>query len=423
MRVFDNVYLAHSCRPRACRPHKATPRPLIMSEAKVPTGSGSPMSACSQCGETIPRVATRRTRHAIPCGHVLCGACVSRAADEEKKLGASSCRARSCGQVFAPVSEFAVAWCTQRAERVASQLAVLMADQGNAGDHDSDSRETETSAADPWTLCIHHNEGLVGAASRTGRPLCPSCIYSVPPGVRTVEELSNAPANCVARGETGSILKSAKAALGGVKTSMQEYRETVEQWVSQETARVKVWEEREVDRIRAAAKDCCNMIAEAGARRLEAGVSTLAQRCSLQATFEEIDHELCDLPANETARASKRLLLVYERDRLAEQISSVRIRVPTASAVASSLALPELSRYFHDEEQVAPARATDAPQSSAAASAAEATSTLTPAMTLAEATRFLTQLRDRRSAAQWCDEQLPATPNTVCRIIRVPFSS
>lgn len=103
-----------------------------MSEAKSRDRSSFSFSVCSQCRQRISSADTLESRHAVPCGHVLCPSCIGRI-EAEQKAGKAVCRSAGCGADLDPVGTFPTATCTQREYRVTGKLAVF-GDQGNVGD-------------------------------------------------------------------------------------------------------------------------------------------------------------------------------------------------------------------------------------------------------------------------------------------------
>lgn len=325
------------------------------------------VSACTQCGKSIRREATPQSRHAVPCAHVICGDCVG-SMGAESKHGEVVCRQPHCGKKLAKVSEFPVAWCTQRADRIAATLADLMADQGDVGSDDG------------------------GAGRSIGSPAESSSAERKEPSHRAPGDSLATPQVLQERFKAVALsVAECTKYLGAIEFGPAEYEARLDAWVSRETARVRAWETEEDKHIHALADELCDLIGEVRVARAKTASSVFAQRLALQASFDEIEGELAELPHDEAARHSRLGELVAAQEQLAEAAAR-KMALPSARAIARWAALPSL-----DVELML--RGTDGPACGTGGSASGADDK--PAIeTIAAAVRgILTSCRDLRAVA------------------------
>ena len=357
-----------------------------MSEATPPSKSRpAGVSTCTQCEQTIPHLHALRSRHAIPCGQVVCGPCVD-ALSAKQEAGTVKCR--SCDENLAPAREFPVAWCTRRPERLAQALAERLRDQGDAygsgeaGASDSSSNDAKTAEADAsWGVCAVHGKAIVAGEAETLRPLCDVCIFaSAKPLAAAIEELRSyfetghaevARARATVLDVTISDVDVAIAAEGkqdsldgdGNKCLALD-SDRVLAWAERETARVRAWESIETSRVRSVAEQSVGLIAEVSARRITTCARLRAQRAVLRASLDELEAEIASELAGEgrpataaaaaagsssspnAERAGKLLLMGSERRRLVAMLNNGTIDVPNAAAVRRWARLPALIGEF-----------------------------------------------------------------------------
>ena len=374
-----------------------------MSEANGSSQDIFTIGVCSQCLQPFPQSAARDKRdacHALPCGHVFCQECVSKA-EAEQKSGKPRCRRAGCERELAPVSEFAISWIAQRAVRINASHEGVFGDQGNVGDRrvepptctdcDPDpstgkphvaTHRCETcgngaylcsdvatahpkvkpwkghvvvalaqlapfEGANPaWSLCAEHKLLFRVADASTQRPLCVDCL-SAARGNLTVQPFDDAIAALDAANDANSDkLVLQKCKLAEPTFTAEEFRAKVAKWEVEETARIKAGEEREVKHVQAVASETVQLVQDVCARRLEVGASLLTQRTGLRASLEEFDQALADLPSDPAARLSKKRAVYAERKRLCELLAGSMIAVPSAQEVLKWAELPALPAAF-----------------------------------------------------------------------------
>ena len=268
-------------------------------------------NVCSQCLEPFTCSASRDVRHAIPCGHVFCKACLD-AVETEQRFGKSICRRAGCGRELDSAAEFPISWIPQRAERINAAHNEIFGDQGNVGERPPPACSMcgpDTATGEPhlathrcktcgygvyfcahaaslhpkleasighvvsalparsvssegkagendarWSLCPEHNLRFDAAEASTHRPMCAECLTEVE-GKVAVQTLAEALAG----------LHSAEAAAALAELTKQrnrfaeptftpdELRDSVMRWGAEETARIRAWEEREVKHVQAVA--------------------------------------------------------------------------------------------------------------------------------------------------------------------------
>ena len=325
-----------------------------MSEAAPAIDVLFSINACSHCHAHIPKSASHESRHAIPCGHVLCGACTAQVVAEQKARERPVCSSPGCGATLGPAQEFVTAWCTQRAERIRSDHSQLFADQGNVGDSGAAADDDEEAKEEPSpnTLCSRHREPITARDTASKKPLCAKCILTAGSAIK-VTPLPEAIAELVSRQAAASAAASRElfALFDKFTFTAATFRDGVAKWGEQETGRISSWEKQEIDHIHKVAADITSLVRAACARRLAVGSSILAQRYGLRATLEEIEHELCNLPSNEAGRLSRMQLLSAERERLTDLLSARALTIPSVRAFSSWAKLPNLAAQFGSDEK------------------------------------------------------------------------
>ena len=347
-RLFPLVFLRHG--------------PARMSEASPAATLTLDIYACSQCRTAIPRSATRQSRHAVPCGHLICSACVG-TINSESKNGGLACKSPGCGQEFVSTDLFATGWCTQRSGRLSFELESLMADQGNAGDDGEGLKEGRGLASSPpqaasepvWTKCRKHAADVewVRLGADGDALLCAECLGTTSPEADKVERLASVDESTLAASfaSVDAEAMQAKASLRDFDAAaMKALADELSQWVALETRRVRAWEERVVNEARSTAAQCLTLLQETYARRQAVLASVYAQRVALCVTLEEIEHEAAKLPSVQTERVGKLALLALERKRLVSLLSRDAFAIPSASDIAGWSSLPALVGEFGDEK-------------------------------------------------------------------------
>lgn len=373
-----------------------------MSQAK-PAQQGPPVfSFCVQCTKEIPYKSSRLARHAVPCGHVICGGCFDRLGSEERKekLGSQQCSSTGCGQRFESLATWPIAMCTQRFGRIVNSRAAGNP-QGNVGDipvPDCDECEADEAtgkphkasfrcdtcnkaycktvadfhrkmkstsshaltpikgapaaagsgpAGDPavlkWSLCNEHKEDIRFAEVGTMRLLCPSCLSGSKRHI-TVMSLDEA-AQALQTSSAGLAPEATrwKQELKNLGVSLEEYRDKVDKWTSEEVSRIRLWEKRELQAVRMIADECASMVADVRTQRIDIGSSILPQRLGLSASLEEIEIELKALPAAQAERVAKLIELTEEQKQIVDMLASNKFRLIPTEAFLEWSKLPSLA--------------------------------------------------------------------------------
>ena len=284
-----------------------------MSDAKVAIQDVFSINVCSQCRKAFEKPGLRGARHAVPCGHVFCTDCLGRA-EAEQKLGTPVCRTRGCSKRLALVAEFPVAWCVRRTERINTEVATMLGDQGDFGDVPEVLASAE--ASPPPSGCAEHK--LDGASAA----LDSSCSA-------TSIEVSRQIARLAAPFFTPEELCARLA-----------------RWSAEETARIRAWEKREVQHVQAVAEECVTHVQQACAQRMEVGASVFTQRTSLRVSLEELEQALSVPAADAGSQSGKKQTARMERKRLCELLASNKLAVPPVGAVLRWARLPDLSDQF-----------------------------------------------------------------------------
>ena len=362
-------------------------------------------AVCVQCKKNVNDDRCRLARHAVPCGHVVCGDCFTTVV--VGNLSTGICNSPGCEQDFESLDEWPMAMCTLRLSRISDNEAAVFGDQGNVGDRppakceDAECGGSNSDADDvhipthrcgackktlcaeatarhkrrkasrthtlmpvesgppassdaksgkgtrPWTLCEEHNEKFIVAEVRTGRLLCLSCV-TTPRAPRTVEALESAlsAAQAEAASHPGEEAAKQHARLLELKLDPAEYIAGVTKWANDETARIRELEDREIQTLRATADKLAGLVRETCARRLEVGLSVLTQRLGLAASLDEADQGLRHLPADETQRVAKTIELTAQRKHLLSLLSRDKFNFPSADVCSDWAKLPSVTSHL-----------------------------------------------------------------------------
>ena len=388
-----------------------------MSSANAGAQRVSLINKCVQCSMTIVPELSRRACHAIPCGHVVCSECCERLLFEEKS-GEASCNSPGCQRIFESLFEWPVAMCIQRGDRIRANGAGVFGDQGNVGGdrlaedatcgecgpdedtgkpHPATHRCTEcnlsfcsvfaeshrrgkttrghtlTHLTPPpkppqHSMCAEHNERVVMAEVGTHKLVCLSCVSKAGRS-RNVESLEAALKSAQADLDSQTIQAAQQEArLLELKINPDEYRAGVDKWAGEETARIRLWEEREVKAVHAAAGKSVALVEEVRVHRLEVGMGILAQRLGLAASLHEADAELKGLSAdNVEERLAKTLEVTAELKALLALLAQGTLDVASSEVYAQWARLPSLELDLDGKRGFSP------PHSSTALSNVEGT--------------------------------------------------
>ena len=336
-----------------------------MSAALV-TGAQAPsISLCTQCCCTIPRSDTGRSRHAAPCSHVICGKCVERISSEQKSRQVR-CAAAACGCVFTSTSDWPVALCTGRPQRILNERERRLGDQGNAGD---DPLAVVTNAAangaradekNGQMQCEKHlGERVEFVEISSGEMRCRLCIAPTeattePPTVRT---LADALAAAEAAGQVTA--ERARALAEQIRRDclpLDAAQEKVKEWYAEQVISIREWEATEIARIRTVANDSCKLVSEFQEQRLSQLPYVLLRRASACATLKEYRHELRNLSTDPAARLKRHNDLLADLNQLISMLEGGALRAPAASEVTAWCSPPTLAPLFGRTEEEREAR-------------------------------------------------------------------
>lgn len=322
---------------------------MQMSDAPV-TSTAISMYDCTWCGKQPDPSSLPAFCHVTPCGHVVCSTCIGGIGDPASSRK-DVCRLAGCGAELAPSDSFVPAWCTRRPARLAVQLVHVFADQGDAG-------EDDPKAAGPgsrpyWSMCPTHGKQLerVGSADKGAPLFCADCPASpdARPLVEGVDSLIATYADAAAGESKSGESKGTdtQSALFYLKTLDKLQAEPLmalvarlSDWATTQTARIQLWEDREVKSVHAAAAEAVAVVAAVRASRTASAESALRQWVSLRLSLEEVATELADEPADRVERASKLVRLQRDRAALLRAMNSGQLRVAGMVSVAASLKLP-----------------------------------------------------------------------------------
>ena len=381
-----------------------------MSQTQPPKKFSLNINVCTQCEQPIPRSDTLQTRHAVPCGHVICKACLQTLANEQKS-SKPACRCRGCSAVLGPVCGFLTAFCAQREGRIAAKVKASFGKQGNVGDvhfscaecaDDPDSgkphnathhcetcghgaymcaemaaahkraKKTQGHVVTPlgeeahqeakggggagaesgpatWSLCAEHAKEIVFVDAKTMRPVCLQCMASAGETI-AVKQLSVA-VETLKSSAKPLIDKAAmiERALAEPKLDPEGFSKGIASWAAQETARILAWEGQAIEAVQNASRECRALVSQVADRRLEVGASLMTQRLSFRASFDEIKIELADSPQAESVRLSKLALLHSELQLLVDSIEHGKVKFPSAAVLTGYCKLPDLAAEFDEK--------------------------------------------------------------------------
>lgn len=312
-----------------------------MSDGKAPSGDIFSINVCSQCLKPFTGSGMQDARHAVPCGHVICKAC-SGVVDAEQKAGTSYCRSVGCGKRLSPSTEYGVASCAQRAERVKTELQAMFCDQGNAGD------AAGMAVVGPeLSVCAHHSLPFQGVEAATHRPMCRECITATEgkASVQTFDEAMAALETADAAAVSAELAKQ-KSKLSEPVFTADGLRTDLSMWGADQMALIRAWEEREVKHVQKVANDTVQLVQEVCARKIEVGASVLTQRMGLLASLEEFDNALSDLPSDPASRVGQIQSVYANRRQLLKLLAESKIAVPSAEIVLRWARLPMLPGAF-----------------------------------------------------------------------------
>ena len=140
-----------------------------MSEANLTNRVDRFTNVCTQCNEGIP--ASTVSRHAIPCGHLVCGTCVDKLEAERKDAVTTvqACRSAGCKHPFTDFDLWIVASCTRRSARLARLLTDLVSDQGDRG------ASPDSAAPLPAPNCVECGPDPDTGATHAATHRCRTC--------------------------------------------------------------------------------------------------------------------------------------------------------------------------------------------------------------------------------------------------------
>ena len=314
-----------------------------MSDAKASSTDIFSISVCSQCQQSFFASEARDARHAIPCGHVFCKGCLVRV-EAEQKSGKSLCRRAGCERELGRVCEFGPSWVAERAQRIYTELAAVLSDQGNVGDRRRGALEVEAEGAP--SLCAEHKLPFKAIESSSKRPLCSECLPAME--AKVVLQTFDEAFVDLDRSDDSVSAELVRQMIKLVEPTFtpEEFCDRLNKWTAEETGRITAWEEREVKLVQAVAAETLQLVKEVCARKIEMGASLLTQRMGLRASLEELDRALGDLPKDLASRLSKASAVYADRKRLRDLLAAGGIAVPSARAVLQWAELPALSAEF-----------------------------------------------------------------------------
>ena len=358
-----------------------------MSEAKVSLPDIFKTDACSQCARQFPpSPVSFDARHAVPCGHVLCGDCVHRV-EAEQKSGPSFCRRPGCGKELASANEFWAAWCTARSgsmfetqrnvqERSRPTCTECERDPVTGKQHLATHRCetcgdgayfcTEISSVHPRlkasrghimvaldpprALCAQHQLPFEVVEASSQRPMCAACVKAAGPdvAVQTFDKAIAALDTVEASANQATLATFTRGLAEPTFTAPQLYA-YVTRWGVQEATRIRAWEEREVKSVQVAANETLQLVQAVCTRKLVEGASLIMQRVGLRASLEELDRVLTDLPSEPLSRLKRKRAVYVERAKLCKLLASEKIAVPSAQGILRWAQLPSLSGYFGEK--------------------------------------------------------------------------
>ena len=323
-------------------------------------------SVCSQCLGAVPSEVVVRSRHAIPCMHVVCSNCVDLLFSERKSSSRDDarpvCKLPGCSAQLDLEESWPLAMCTTRAQRVSRALAAAFGDQGDAGSGGESPLAPSTTAAAAsaagleaeaektwahWRVCADHKEPITYAVSYKGARAKPECDLC---SVRGHKDEKRVPISqylstlrSTGEAQTAEVIGS----LGVATVTVDAYRSEVKAWAAREVERLRVWEADEVKKLQAAVGECVALVEQVAERTIQQGESAFAQYNGVRATLEEIETALSGLPPLDAGGADVLQQLAHERRAMTNAlVRRIAVTVPTAEQIERSLPLPPFDEHL-----------------------------------------------------------------------------
>ena len=318
-----------------------------MSEATKSEAKLS-LATCTQCNAGIKLEDALASRHAVPCGHVVCGACTAKVEALITASKHASCALPGCDEAFRRPASWVPAWCARRTGRIAAQAALALADQGNVGDssppplklcvecdpdpatgerhaatHECKDCGDDTifcaiiAAAHPrlraskghvvtpldgpapaaaaasvvtprWSICADHNEDICCCEVGTMRLLCVGCLNpsAVPLQVESLRAAAKTLESVVAAQKVSEAVQQCSGD-GNIPAA-----DVFRIWGDAEIAKVRAAESAEIRAVQEQSASCVDHISVVVSRWENTRTRFLLQRRGLCATLEEIEDEL-----------------------------------------------------------------------------------------------------------------------------------
>ena len=280
--------------------------------------------ACTHCGGETSFVTGSLPRHAVPCGHLVCGSCVAKLSEiapaEEKHAEPDAvpeirCPRVSCRRALASTVDWPAAFGIAYRDKVRARLAEAFTDQGDA----------------------LPDEGKGESSSE-------------PPPAQAAADAVEAKA--APHFERGAPFSVSDNLVSGFALSADVVQSRLRRWATTEVDRVNRWEERVTQRVRTFAQETRARIAEAFAVRMQLGSELYAQRVVLRASLDGVRTLLASEDAVDAhIPAATRALALDEGRKLVDMLCTARIGLPSAENVAEWLRLPILTP-LHDSGQM-----------------------------------------------------------------------
>ena len=252
---------------------------------------------CCVCSEVIDGADANDSYHAVPCGHVICSACFRRM-DTRPPTAPTRCCAPGCERTFRRDVEWPRALCVRRRARVEKELALRLADQGDAGERPVVIAPLPSSE---WEVCVKHKQPIDSSHQRpdgTERPCCAVCVAALTPSeAECVYDLDDSIEVLKSDIETwAEDLTEQEALLDDHGLSIEAHRAELARWAETQTAIVRAWEDTEIKQVQATAAEALALIETARASREASGSAALV---ALRATLGEIETMRANLPKSE----------------------------------------------------------------------------------------------------------------------------
>ena len=322
-------------------------QPALMSEAVAAEDSGSALAsaiakfgklgACTHCGVEATFIGGSIPRHAIPCGHLVCGACVDTVrgaaslSDEKVEEGDTApripCPCKSCKRPLVVNALWPIAFCIATRDYVSARLTATFADQGDAG------TGSATPVPAPATTCSPATE-----AKAATNP----CIAAAAEAAAT--DAAAAQATTPADAAPADLSASLRLSLDEFTGDPSSFVSSVLRWEREEIARVDAWEARIVARAQSFAKEARDGLRRIARDRLALGSELFVQRRALQASIDGIE-KVISREEGETERfvpGVTRSVALAERARLATALRSRALGLPSVGAVEDWMRLEAL---------------------------------------------------------------------------------